>query len=66
MTHPTPLLLATVGAVIASYWGWQHYRAVQSLLQDWARANKLFILSTKRTGIPPLSLWFTSSRAQSL
>lgn len=66
MAHPAPLLLATVGGVVAGIWAWQHYRAMQSLLQDWARANNLLILSKKRTGLPPLSLWFTSSRAQDI
>lgn len=62
MAHPAPLLLAAVGGVIGGLWRWQHYHAVQYLLQDWARANHLVILGRKRTGFPPLSLWFTSSR----
>ncbi|TAL72124.1 MAG: hypothetical protein EPN56_06180 [Rhodanobacter sp.] len=62
--HPAtrlfPLLIVGIGLLAL-----RQYRSAQTLLQDWARANHLRILR-KRRGIPPLSMWFTTSRNQYL
>ena len=58
-------LLAPVAFAGVVYWIWHQYTGAQTLLADWARANNLRILS-KKHGIPPLSLWFTTSKSQYL
>lgn len=64
MAHAAPLLFPLLIAA-ACYWAWRQYQGAQTLLADWARANGLRILSKKR-GIPPLAMWFTTSRSQYL
>lgn len=62
---PHPALLIPVLLIGVGYWAWRQYQGAQSLLADWARANHLRILGNKR-GIPPLAMWFGTSKNQYL